>query len=214
MKYISSIAFASLLFFTGCSENKTETKEVVQSAPKVQKEKMVQDETIDKVAQDIKEKTSTVVDTAAQMAKELSEESKDIVDEVKVESDKVIKKIAKETKEMTTVAVQTINEVKENIDVKMDEVIKQEGTLTQEQLEEAQNLFLKCAGCHGNKAERSALSQSKIIQDFSVEQIIDALKGYKAGTYGGTMKGVMQGQVAGLTDEQIELLAQYITTLK
>lgn len=214
MKYISSIAFASLLFFTGCSENKTETKEVVQSAPKVQKEKMVQDETIDKVAQDIKEKTSTVVDTAAQMAKELSEESKDIVDEVKVESDKVIKKIAKETKEMTTVAVQTINEVKENLDVKMDEVIKQEGALTQEQLEEAQNLFLKCAGCHGNKAERSALSQSKIIQDFSVEQIIDALKGYKEGTYGGTMKGVMQGQVAGLTDEQIELLAQYITTLK
>ena len=215
MKYILSITFAALLLLTGCGENKSETKEVVQAAPKVQEEKVVQDETIDKMAQNMKEKTSTAIDTAAQMAKELSQDSGEMAKELKEESKKVMTKIAKETKEVTSVAVETLSQVKKDIDVKMDEVIKsQTGSLTQEQLKKAQSLFLKCAGCHGKKAERSALSQSQIIQNWDAQQIIDALKGYKAGTYGSAMKGVMQGQVAGLTEEQIELLAQYITTLK
>ncbi|MEA3554001.1 MAG: cytochrome c, partial [Campylobacterota bacterium] len=40
------------------------------------------------------------------------------------------------------------------------------------------------------------------------------LKGYKDGTYGSVMKGVMKGQVVSLNDEQIESIAKFIATTK
>jgi len=43
------------------------------------------------------------------------------------------------------------------------------------------------------------------------DEIVKALKGYKDGTYGGAMKGVMKGQVATtLTDKDIEEIAEDI----
>ncbi len=71
----------------------------------------------------------------------------------------------------------------------------------------------KCVSCHGAKAEKSALNKSQTIADFSEVQVKDALEGYKAGTYGKEMKGIMQGQVKTLDDTQIEALAHYISTL-
>lgn len=73
-------------------------------------------------------------------------------------------------------------------------------------------LFKKCAGCHGVKAEKKALGKSKIVANMSKDEIVKALQGYKAGTYGGVMKGVMRGQVANLEEKDIVALAQYITT--
>ncbi len=64
-----------------------------------------------------------------------------------------------------------------------------------------------CAGCHGANFEKSALGKSKIVKDLTKDQIVKALKGYKAGTYGGAMKGIMKGQVAKLTDADIEEIA-------
>jgi cytochrome c553 len=43
------------------------------------------------------------------------------------------------------------------------------------------------------------------------ENIVAALKGYKDGSYGGAMKGVMKGQVANLSDADIEAIATQIT---
>ena len=40
-----------------------------------------------------------------------------------------------------------------------------------------------------------------------------ALTGYKDGSYGEAMKGVMKAQVATLTPEEIEALSVYITNL-
>lgn len=73
-------------------------------------------------------------------------------------------------------------------------------------------LYKKCAGCHGVKAEKKALGKSKIVADMSAEDIINSLRGYKDGTYGGTMKGVMRGQVASLEEKDFKTLAQYITS--
>ena len=67
-----------------------------------------------------------------------------------------------------------------------------------------------CAGCHGADFSKSALGKSKIVKDLSKEDIIAALKGYKAGTYGGAMKTVMQGQVKALSDADIEAIAAEI----
>ncbi len=40
------------------------------------------------------------------------------------------------------------------------------------------------------------------------DEIVKALKGYKDGSYGGAMKGVMKGQVAKLSDKDIEEIAE------
>ncbi len=74
-------------------------------------------------------------------------------------------------------------------------------------------LFQVCAGCHGADASKAALGKSQIIKGWSADKIKEALNGYKAGTYGGAMKGMMAGQVSKLNDEQIEALAKYISTL-
>ena len=38
----------------------------------------------------------------------------------------------------------------------------------------------KCASCHGQMAEKSALGKSNVIAGWDVAKIVDALKGYKA----------------------------------
>lgn len=75
-------------------------------------------------------------------------------------------------------------------------------------------LFKKCATCHGKLAEKSALNKSKIINEFSEEEIIKALKGYQDGTYGGASKALMKPNVAKLNDDDIKALASYIVSLK
>ena len=75
-------------------------------------------------------------------------------------------------------------------------------------------LYKKCASCHGKKAEKKALNKSQVIQGWDKQKIVDALKGYKDGSYGGAMKGLMKGQVATYDDAQIEAVSEYISTLK
>jgi len=67
-----------------------------------------------------------------------------------------------------------------------------------------------CIGCHGANFEKKALGTSMIVKDMSKEDIVKALKGYKDGTYGRAQKGLMKGQVASLSDADIEALADAI----
>jgi len=67
-----------------------------------------------------------------------------------------------------------------------------------------------CAGCHGKNFEKHAMGKSKVVKDMSKADIVAALKGYKAGTYGGAMKGIMKGQVASLSDADIQAIADSI----
>ena len=70
--------------------------------------------------------------------------------------------------------------------------------------------FAKCAGCHGQAGEKKALGKSKIIKDMTHAEIEAALHGYKDGTYGGPMKGLMKGQVKSLSDADITAIATKI----
>ena len=78
----------------------------------------------------------------------------------------------------------------------------------------ATTLFQKCISCHGKNAEKKALNKSEIIKDWEASKIVTALKGYKDETYGGAMKALMKSQVANLSDEDIELLANHIADFK
>lgn len=67
-----------------------------------------------------------------------------------------------------------------------------------------------CAGCHGQNFELAALGKSKIVKEMSLKEIIAALKGYKNGTYGDSLKGVMINQVKELKESDIEATALLI----
>ncbi|MFW2601404.1 c-type cytochrome [Aliarcobacter butzleri] len=131
------------------------------------------------------------------------------------------------TKEETT---QKINETSNNTVVdekkKAQEVVKEDTTKDKknEQVEnkeeitvvtpDGETLYKVCASCHGQKAEKEALGKSQIIAGWDKERIITAMNGYKNGTYGGIMKNIMKPQVETKTDEEIEILATYISNIK
>jgi len=75
-------------------------------------------------------------------------------------------------------------------------------------------LYKKCSACHGASGEKKALGKSAVIKGWEAQKTVAALKGYKAGTYGGPMKGLMKGQVAALDDAQMESIAKFIEAQK
>ena len=68
-----------------------------------------------------------------------------------------------------------------------------------------------CAACHGSHFEKHALGKSKIVKDLNATEIVTALKGYKNGTYGGSLKGIMKGQISKYNDNQIKEIAKLIS---
>lgn len=74
-------------------------------------------------------------------------------------------------------------------------------------------LYKKCISCHGAKAEKKALGKSQVIKGWPAAKSVEAMKGYKAGTYGGAMKALMKGQVASYSDADLEAVSKYIEGL-
>ena len=64
-----------------------------------------------------------------------------------------------------------------------------------------------CTSCHGADWSKAALNKSKVVSEMTHADIATALKGYKAGTYGGPMKGLMKGQVGKYSDADLEAFA-------
>jgi len=61
-----------------------------------------------------------------------------------------------------------------------------------------------CKGCHGQQWEKVVMRKSKVVKNMSKTEILNALKGYQDGTYGGSLKGLMQKQVKDLSVEEME----------
>ena len=75
--------------------------------------------------------------------------------------------------------------------------------------------FKKCTGCHGTNAEKAALGKSAIIKGQDAAKTMEQLKGYKAGTLNQHgMGGLMKGQVASMSDEDIKAVSDYIAAMK
>jgi len=75
--------------------------------------------------------------------------------------------------------------------------------------------FAKCAGCHGQNGEKSALGKSAIIKGQDAAKTVEQLNGYKAGTLNQHgMGALMKGQVKDLDEATIKALADHIAGLK
>lgn len=77
-----------------------------------------------------------------------------------------------------------------------------------------EEIFQKCAICHGDKGQKKSLGVSRPIAGMSAAEVVKDLKEYKAGTrntYGqGTM---MKGQATKLSEEQMNAIAILIEAL-
>ncbi|MCF6340264.1 MAG: cytochrome C [Sulfurimonas sp.] len=67
-----------------------------------------------------------------------------------------------------------------------------------------------CTGCHGADWSKKALGKGLDVSQMTHKEIADSLIGYKNGTYGRAMKGLMKGQVAKYSDADLEAFAQTI----
>lgn len=78
----------------------------------------------------------------------------------------------------------------------------------------AEEIFKKCAICHGKKAEKKSLGVSRVIAGLKAKEIIDILEEYRVGkrdSYGyGSM---MRGQATKLSHKNIKIVAKYIESL-
>ncbi len=61
-----------------------------------------------------------------------------------------------------------------------------------------------CKGCHGANFEKKALGKSMVVKDMTKADVSASLIGYKNGTYGGPMKGIMKGQVAKYSEADLK----------
>ncbi len=77
------------------------------------------------------------------------------------------------------------------------------GTLTLTTLSLAQVDEVACKACHGVDYEKAALGVSKIVKDMTKSEVSAALIGYKNGTYGSFMKGVMHTNVKMHTNKEL-----------
>ena len=142
---------------------------------------------------------------------QLSKSVEKITEVVKEKSEKIVENvqdIAEETVENTHESIKkTAKELNEKVTEKSAEVIKETSKI------DGSKIFAKCSSCHGQKAEKKALSKSQVIQGWSVSKITNAIDGYKDGSYGASMKGVMKPQVNKLSDAEIQAVAEYISHL-
>lgn len=76
--------------------------------------------------------------------------------------------------------------------------------------------YATCKACHGAKGEINITtkSASHVPANLTKAEIEKALHGYKDGTYGGPMKGVMAGQVKNLTEADIKDISAQIAAIK
>jgi cytochrome c len=78
---------------------------------------------------------------------------------------------------------------------------------------DGKELYAKCAGCHGADGAKVAMGASKPLKGLSAAEVAKDLAGYKAKTFGGEKKAMMEGVAKGLSDEDIKALADYVATL-
>ena len=74
--------------------------------------------------------------------------------------------------------------------------------------------YAKCKGCHGADGKTKALGKSAVIAGQDKAALVIALNEYKAGTRNVSGMGMlMKGQVASMSDSDIEAVAEYLSQL-
>ena len=175
---------------------------------------------VENTTEAVKETTANVIETAKEVVATADTTAKEATTTaVAVTADKV-EEVKETTKEVVanveTAATTAVAEVVTTTEAKAQEVVANAEQAVSPAVNDGLDgelLFKSCASCHGQKAEKQALGKSQVIAGWDKEKTIQALNGYKDGSYGGVMKNIMKGQVATKTDAEIDALATFISNL-
>ena len=162
--------------------------------------------------EEAKDSASEAISSTVETAKKVASDASEVVN-TKVTG--IIDSVKKTTEDTTTQTVEKVEDTKAQA-VEKVEAVKTEAVATIAAAKPSINakaLFASCSACHGQNGEKPALGKSQIIKGWDKDKLITALKGYKDGSYGGVMKGVMKGQVATKSDAEIDALAGFISNL-
>jgi cytochrome c553 len=80
---------------------------------------------------------------------------------------------------------------------------------------QGEEIFKKCAICHGLNGDKKSLNVSELIAGWDADKIIKTLHGYKDGKidrYG--FGKMMRGQATKLNDKQMQIVAKFVEELK
>ncbi|WP_258238501.1 c-type cytochrome [Arcobacter sp. CECT 8986] len=208
MKKILVSSFVAILLLSGCGEEKTtqkvDDKSVSVNTTDTNTEVKKDDELVNRLSDSSEKISKKVQEASKQIGEIVSTTSK----EVGVEASKVVEDLSKKSSEITEKVKEEVKSSSQKIQDSMNNIIS-----SSKSTQVGKQLFLKCSGCHGLNGEKQALGKSQIIQGWDKQKVIDALNGYKNGTYGSAMKGVMKSQVLSLSDDEISQLGEYISSL-
>lgn len=138
------------------------------------------------------------------------------------------KETASNTTKSVEVGVESTNHSKETIATDKSKTIAQnskDSTKDSKDLPQAvdipsknpKDLYKKCIACHGARGDKVAPGSAGniVIADLNKQILIEDMKGYRAKTLskGGTA-AIMYLQANGLSDEDIEILGEYISNFK
>jgi len=151
-------------------------------------------------------KTAETVKAASDKTAEAVQEAGKAITEATDKAAEAAKKAVETTEKAATEAVDTVKEAADTATKSVsDTADKAAGA----------ELYKKCAGCHGVDGKTNALGKSAVIAGEAKDDLVTKINEYKAGTRNTAgMGSLMKGQVASLSDEEIQALANYISSMK
>ncbi len=196
-----SLVAASLLF-TACGEKTNET--ATQSA--------------NTATEVVKEDTTSAMESAKKAVAEAAEATKKAAaaaaEAAKVEAEKAAASAAEKAAEVkaaaeakATAAAAALKEQAAAATEAVTAAVTPENTA-------GKAAYAKCAGCHGADGQTKALGKANPVAGQTVQALVEALQGYKAGTRNVSgMGALMKGQVVSMDDETINAVAEYMAGL-
>ncbi len=172
--------------------------------------------------------------TAAFLFAGCGEEKKEVASSVEQTVTEVAQEVAAPAEEVVAVAEEVVGEapVEANVTATDAAPVVEENATTEAPAEEnatveaaapveeaaaeapGKALFATCAACHGPDGKTLALGKGAVIAGQPKADLLDKMNAYKAGTRDITGNGMlMKGQMAALSDADMEALADYIASL-
>jgi cytochrome c553 len=199
-KIMTILVALALIVFSGCTSEEKTTEQASNNVEKTT-ESTNEETTLDKIS-----------NTTSQAVTDVAKKGEDISKEIEKTAAPTIEKATEAIKQtQEKISNTTVEDVTSKVKETVAPVVENTKKLISKP--DGKKLYTKCISCHGQNAQKVALGKSKVIQGWDKSQILKALQGYKDGTYGGAMKGVMKSQVINMNDTELEALSEYITTL-
>jgi len=202
MKKITTIVLVvASIFFTACEEKSDKAvEETPVSVPEVVQEEKVSTlesakKTLQEAAEATKVKAAQLAEDAKAQAEKLATAAAEKTAALKVSAENSLAEASSELQEQA-----------EKVSVAASDAI---ATIS------APSAYAKCKGCHGAEGKTVALGKSAVIAGQEKATLIASMHAYKAGTRNVSgMGSIMKGQMASVSDEDIEAIATYLSSVK